>query len=164
MKKTERVLSLDEFMGSLAILSGLAVLKKSPIKRVISKTFEEFSEKRSIFEKERNILIEDMIVMTETGGYATREGYVNQGEQNIPLNQLIYQEGCSFEELTKKLIEQGKQEIKVTVYQEQISKQVQVSSSDGNFQLMSIEDLLYDPNGELTPADLIFIEKFLIEE
>ena len=164
MEKVIRKVKRVEIEGLYRSFLVVSSMKKLPLKKVISKNLPYLSDLKDRVFEEREMLLLKMIAVDENGEYAMREGYVpEEGATSIPFNQLIFEDGYDEASIKEALMSFDEEELEVEFYAEDINRSIKVSTSEG-YETVSLEELLEDPNNDLSPAHLTLFDKFLLHD
>lgn len=136
--------------------------KKMPLKRCISLNLEILEKAKKDIEKEYLTLLEKMIIIDENGEYVMKEGYVSpKGAKGAEIEAFQLTEGYSAVSAKKELEKFEEEKVELELYSEDINRQIRISCEKG-FERVPLIDVLEDPNNDLSPGDLVILNKFIL--
>lgn len=162
MQTVERKIKRGEVESVYRQLIIMASQKKQPLKRCIAFNVEILNDTMKEISSDRDNLLMNMIMVDENGEYALKEGEVlPENATQAPLSALLYEDGWDERSAKIELENFDNEEISIELRVEDINKSVKVSSDKG-FEVVSLEALIEDPNNDLTPGQIVIINKFLV--
>ncbi len=164
MEKIEKEVLKGEVEVLYSTFIVLSSTNKVPLKKCIAMNLEILRDELVKVNEERNCIFEKMLVLDENGEYAIKKGYVppKDNPSEVPFEFLLFEEGYDENVLKKELGDFVQQKIAIEFYGEDRNKSIRVSNKNGEYEIVPLEELLYDPSNDLTPAHLILFEKFIL--
>jgi len=162
MKLIKRQLSKGSVDYLYKSLLAISSVKNTPLKMSISRNLEIIGDLRDKIIKEKETLLHSMIIIDENGEYAIKEGYVlPKNAMGAPFEAFIYEDDYDESIALKKVKALEDIIVNVDMYAVDINKHIQVKDSEG-FKRIKLLDVLEDPNNDLTPANLVIFNKYLL--
>ena len=165
MKTVNKEISRLELNFIYQNLLHLSHAKKTPLKKCIALNLSILESQIEDVKKDRDLLITEMIVLDEFGEYALKKGEVApKGQSSVPLSSFLYNDGYDSEQAEKKIKNFEEELISVEIYVEDVKRGIKVSNESGEYQVIKLEELLEDPNNDLSAQNLIVLNKYLLSD
>ena len=149
----------------LTILSNASRQKKMPLKFCLAQNIKKLQEPVTAYLDDKEALFKAAVVLDDEGNGVVKEEYKEQAAQmggRVPYGMFEYSSEEAMKEFNEKLKELNNEEIKVDFVKERADRVIKVSDQEGNYVNSTIQEVLEDPNNEVTPAMItLFIEYFL---
>lgn len=155
IKKSEAVNILDVFLKT-------ANHPKMPLKFCIARNVKVLKPIVDKYEEDKDILFKAAVKLDADGNGCLKEGVVIESNR-VAFDMFEYNSDSSKEKFFQKIAELNNETVEVDFVQENLHRPVKISMQDGSYSEATIENVLEDPNNNITPIMIALFLDYILE-
>jgi len=149
----------------LEILSKASQQKKMPLKFCIARNIKMLQEPVKAYMEAKEALFKEAVVLDDEGNGVPKEEFrevVKELGGRVAYSMFEYTGEAEEKAFFEKLKEINNEELDIEFVTEKAARVIKVSNEKGDYENSTIQEVLEDPNNEITPALItLFLEYFL---
>lgn len=149
----------------LEILTKTAQQKKMPLKFCIARNIKLLQESVGEYIEKKESLFKEVVVIDGSGNGVIKKEFEEISKKlsnRIPYQMFEFESELIEEKFFKELDELNNSEFEIEFIKENAARVIKISNEKGEYENSTIQEVLEDPNNEVTPALVtLFLEYFL---